>query len=112
MKNIVWNREEIKNLKKGHVYNDMTDEIEISAKHLADINKIDRGMAKVIILMLMSYGAYKAVRMTNTRVEFIIGSGNADILYEGYVITAYTCGIKAFRTGIDIYLCDLFGYLR
>lgn len=112
MKNIVWNHEEINRLRKGHVYNDMSDEIKVSAKKLADTNVISEGMARVIVVMLMSCGAYKAIRMTNTRVEFIIGSGNADVLYEGYAVTAYACGIKAFRMGIENYLNDLFGYLR
>ena len=112
MKRIVWNKDEIKALKDGHIYNDMSEEIKESAKRLADMNAISEGMAKIIVVMLMSCGAYKAIKMTNTRVEFIIGSGNADIVYEGYAVTAYACGTKAFRMGLEVYLNDLFGYLR
>lgn len=112
MKTIKWDKETIKNLKKGHIYNDMSTEIEETAERLAVENAVDVWTAKIIVVMLMNCGAYTAVRATNTRIEFIIGSGNADVLNEDCAITAYTCGIKAFRVTLENYLNDLFGYLR
>ena len=112
MKNIIWNKEEIKRLRQGHVYNDMSDEFEETAKHLAVENGIDEWTAKIIVVMLMNCGVYTAIRITNTRIEFKVGSGSADVLNENCVITAYAGGIKAFRVGIENYVNNLIGYLR
>lgn len=112
MKNVIWDREEIRALREGHIYNDMSDEIKVSTKRLASANAIDEGMAKIIILMLMRCSAYTAVNVSNTRVELVFGSGNADIVNEDCVVISYVCGTKATRIGIDNYLNDLFGYLR
>lgn len=112
MKSIVWNGEEIKTLKNGHIYNDMLEEVKASAKKLADANTLDEGIARIIVVMLMHYSAYTAINVTKTRVEFKIGSGNADVLDKNCVITAYVVGTKAFRIELKNYLNDLFGYLR
>lgn len=112
MKTIKWNKEEIENLKKGHIYNDMSDEIENTAKRLAADNAVDVWTAKIIILMLMNCRTYTVIRATRTRIEFKIGSGCADVLNEDCAVMAYVCGTKAFRMGIENYLNDLYGYLR
>lgn len=112
MKNVIWDREEIRALREGHIYNDMSDEIKVSAKRLANVNAIDERTAKIIVLMLMRCSAYTAVNVSNTRVEFVFGPENADIVNENYVVVSYICGTKATRIGIDNYLNDLFGYLR
>lgn len=112
MKNIIWDREEIRVLKEGHIYNDMFDEIKISAKRLANANAIDEGIARIIVLMLMRCSAYTAVNVSNTRIEFVFGPENADIINEDCAVISYVCGTKASRIGIDNYLNDLFIYLR
>ena len=111
-KEIRWNAEEIKRLRQGHVYNDMSEEIEAAAKRLADDNVVDVWTAKLIVVMIMNCGAYTAIRVTNTRIEFKFGVGNADVMDENCVITTYVCGFKAFRTELKNYVNDLFGYLR
>ena len=110
-KTITWNKEEISALRKAHKYVNVSDQIDIFAARLANANNIDNWRAKIISVMLMSC-SYTAIRMTDTRIEFIIGSGNADILDENCAVTAYVCGTKAFCIGIENYLNDLYGYLR
>ena len=112
MKEIKWNAKEIEMLRKGHVYNDMTDEVQTAAERLAVDNAVDVWTAKIIVVMLMNCGVYTAIRITNTRIEFKVGSGSADVLNENCVITAYAGGIKAFRVGIENYVNNLVGYLR
>lgn len=112
MKEVIWNKEEIEKLRQGHVYNDMTDEIQTAAERLATDNAVDVWTAKIIIVMLMNCGVYTAIKITNTRIEFKVGSGSADVLDENSVITAYAGGIKAFRVGIENYVNNLVGYLR
>lgn len=110
-KTITWNDNEIKAIKKMHRYANVSDQIDIFAARLANANNIDNWRAKIISVMLMSC-SYTAIRMTDTRIEFIIGSGNADILDENCTVTAYVCGTKAFRMRIENYLNDLYNYLR
>ena len=112
MKEIKWNVEEIRALRKGHVYNDMFEEIEIAAKHLAETNAINERMAKIIVLMLMNCSAYTAVSISNTRVEFKFNSENADIINKNWIVTSYVCGTKVSRTELKNYINSLYGYLR
>ena len=111
-KEIKWSKEEMKALRAGHVYNDMTTEFKESAKRLADENAVDVWTAKLIIVMLMNCSAYTAIRVTRTRIEFKFGPGNADVMDEECSITTYVLGTKAFRTDLQAYVNDLFGYLR
>lgn len=111
MKEIKWNNEEIKTIRKAHKYINVSEQIDTFAVRLSNANNIDRWTAKIISVMLMSC-SYTAIRMTDTRIEFIVGSGNADVLDENCAVTAYVCGTKAFRMGIENYLNDLYGYLR
>lgn len=112
MKNIIWDREEIRVLKEGHIYNDISEEIKAAAERLAAENAINKKNAKIIVLMLMNCGAYTTVRMTNTRIEFKFNSENADVLNENYIVTCYVCGTKASRTELKNYINSLYGYLR
>ena len=111
-KEIKWSKEEMKALRAGHVYNDMTAEINESAKRLADENAVDEWTAKIIVVMLMNCGSYTTIRTTRTRIEFKFGDGNADVMDEDCVVTTYVLGTKAFRTELKNYVNDLFGYLR
>ena len=111
-KEIKWDVKEIKKLRQGHVYNDMSDEFEETAKRLAVENGIDEWTAKLIVIMIMNCGSYTTIRTTRTRIEFKFSSGNADVMDENCVITTYVLGTKAFRTDLQNYINDLFGYLR
>lgn len=110
-KTITWNDNEIKAIKKMHRYANVSNQINTFAARLANANNIDNWRAKIISVMLMNCN-YTAIRMTDTRIEFIIGSDNADILDENCAVTAYVCGTKAFCIGIKNYLNDLYGYLK
>ena len=112
MKEIKWNAEEIRILRKGHVYNDMSEEIKIAAEHLAEMNAIDICTAKIIILMLMNCSAYTAVNVSNTKIEFKFNSENADIINEDCIVTCYVCKKRVSRTELKNYINSLFGYLR
>lgn len=112
MKEIIWNAEEIRTLKRGHVYNDMFEEIKIAAEHLAAENAIDEEKAKIIVLMLMNCSAYTTVSISNTRIEFKFNSENADIINDNYIVTCYVCETKVSRTELKNYINSLYGYLR
>lgn len=112
MKKIVWNPEEIRTLKRGHVYDDMSEEIKAAAERLAAKNAIDEEKAKIIVLMLMNCNAYTTVSISNTRIEFKFNSENADIINKNYVVTCYVCETKVSRIELRNYINSLYGYLR
>lgn len=111
-KTIKWNKEEIEELKKGHIYNDVSNEIKVSAKHLANANAIDEEKAKIIVLMLMKVSAYTVVNVSNTKIEFVIGFGSAYVINENYVVVSYVRGKKVYHFRLDFYLDDLLKYLK
>ena len=110
-KTIKWNADRIFGLKRGHVFNDMTDEITAYSLELAAKNDIDYRTAQIIVLCLMA-NKYEEIKVSNTKIELKFGSGNADVINDDCIITAYVCGTKAFLVRIENYLNDLYDYLR